>query len=158
MAMKINFKLFFFMGMIMLLSSCGKQALYDEQFEIDQAKWPKDQSVYFKVNVPDTSTVYDFYLTIRHKADYRYSNIYFFLNTHFPNGNQTRDTLECILANEEGKWLGKGWGTIKEDDILLNKNMKFPVAGTYNFSFQQAMREDTLKGIVSIGLRIVPAK
>ncbi len=135
-------------------TSCGNQSLYDEHFEINRGLWPKDQSVYFKIDVPDTATPYDFYLTLRHNTNYRYSNIYFFLNTTFPNGNTTRDTLECILANDEGKWLGKGWGNIKEDDILLNKNMKFPVAGTYEFSFLQAMREDTLKDIISIGLKI----
>ena len=144
--------------LLILLSSCGNNALYDEQVEINNNAWPKENAIKFQVDVPDSLTPYNFFITIRHTSDYKYSNIFFFLNTYFPNGNKTRDTLECILANDEGKWLGKGWGNIKEDDILLNKDMRFPVAGTYEFYFIQAMREDTLKDIVSLGLRITKAQ
>ncbi len=77
------------------------------------------------------------------------------MTTKFPNGNLTRDTIECILAGNKGKWLGKGWGHLKENEILLNQSMHFPVKGKYEFWIQQAMRADTLKGIANVGLRIV---
>ncbi len=156
--MKSFFKPVFLIQIMILLSSCGENALYDEQFTIENGQWPKDKAIHFEVEVPDTITPYDFYLIVRHTNNYRYSNIYFFLNTDFPNNNKTRDTIECILANNEGKWLGKGWGEMKEDDILLNKNMHFPVTGKYDFYFIQAMRQDTLKDIVSLGLKIVEAQ
>ncbi len=149
---------FVILQILALLPSCGNKDLYDEQFEIKNYEWPKENAISFKVDVPDSTTTYNFYLTIRHTSEYKYNNIFFFLNTYFPNGNKTRDTLECILANDEGKWLGKGWGNIKEDEILLNNNMRFPVSGTYEFYFIQAMREDTLKDIVSLGLKITETK
>jgi gliding motility-associated lipoprotein GldH len=83
--------------------------------------------------------------------------LYLFLQTRFPNGNVSRDTLEIVLANAEGKWLGKGWGDIREDHVLLRKQLRFPLGGTYAFSVWQAMRQDTLKGIQDIGIQIVPA-
>jgi len=80
------------------------------------------------------------------------------MNTKFPNDNMSRDTLEFILADIEGKWLGKGWGSVKENSILISSDMRFPLAGTYEFKIQQAMRQDTLKGIKNIGIRIAPSE
>jgi len=143
---------------LFLLSSCGQKAVYDEQVAIENGKWFKDNPVHFEVDISDTTLLYDYYLTIRHNTNYRYSNIYFFLTTRFPNENVTRDTLECILAENTGKWLGKGWGSIKEDNILLRKNLKFPLKGKYDFYFQQAMRRDTLKDIVNLGIKIIESQ
>ena len=75
--------------------------------------------------------------------------------TEFPNGNVSRDTIECMIANDEGKWLGKGWSDIKENNIQLKSGLRFPLTGNYKFLIQQAMRVDTLKGIVDIGLYII---
>ncbi len=152
--MKIVRNLVVIISGILLLSSCGQKTIYDKQFTIEDGKWYKDEAAHFEVNVEDTTTLYNYYLILRHKTDYRFSNLYLFLSTEFPNHNVTRDTIECILADETGKWLGKGWSDIKEDNILLRKNLKFPLKGKYNFYFQQAMRRDTLKGIVNIGIRI----
>ena len=66
----------------------------------------------------------------------------------------TRDTIEFILADQTGRWLGKGWGNLKENDILLKSNLTFPLSGDYSFLVQHAMRKDTLHGISNIGLRI----
>ena len=156
--MKIVKKLLFVVAALLMLSSCGQRSIYDKQFTVENGKWFKNNAVHFEVNVEDTTKFYDYYLILRHKTDYRFSNLYLFLSTQFPNNNVTRDTIECILADETGKWLGKGWGGIKEDNILLRKNLKFPLKGKYDFYFQQAMRRDTLKGIVNIGIRISEAQ
>jgi gliding motility-associated lipoprotein GldH len=156
--MKIVKKLLFVVAALLMLSSCGQRSIYDKQFTVENGKWFKNNAVHFEVNVEDTTKLYDYYLILRHKTDYRFSNLYLFLSTQFPNNNVTRDTIECILADETGKWLGKGWGGIKEDNILLRKNLKFPLKGKYDFYFQQAMRRDTLKGIVNIGIRISEAQ
>lgn len=143
--------------MVLLLASCSGGVLFDQSAPI-KGHWYKDNPRQFEVAVPDSLAVYNFYLNVRHSTDYRFSNLYLFLQTRFPNGHITRDTIQLILANNEGKWLGKGWGSVKEDDILLKHNLKFPLKGKYDFTIWQAMRADTLKGIQDIGLRIVKAK
>ena len=139
---------------LLLITSCGQHTIYNEQVAIDNGKWFKNSAVHFEVNIDDTTKLYDYYITIRHTTDYRFSNLYLFLTTKFPNSNITRDTIECILADNSGKWYGKGWSHIKEDNILLRKNLKFPLVGKYNFYFQQAMRRDTLNDIVNLGINI----
>jgi len=136
-----------------LLVSCSHGVLLDQTTNVN-GHWFKDNPKEFDVTISDSLTTYNFYLNVRHTTDYRYSNLYLFLQTRFPNGNLTRDTLQLILANNEGKWLGKGWGSVKEDQILLKHNLRFPFKGNYKFTIWQAMRADTLKGIRDIGLRI----
>jgi len=139
---------------LLLITSCGQHSIYNEDVAIEDGKWFKNSAVHFEVNIKDTTKLYNYYLTLRHTTDYRFSNLYLFLTTEFPNKSITRDTIECILANDSGKWYGKGWSNIKEDNILLRKNLKFPMVGNYNFYFQQAMRKDTLHNIVNIGINI----
>jgi gliding motility-associated lipoprotein GldH len=140
------------------LSSCGLNYTYNENVTIEDGKWFKDDAVHFKVLIDDSLTGHNFYLSLRNDTDYRFSNLFVFLTTHFPNGNITRDTIECVMADNSGKWMGKGWGNIKENKILLNQNIRFPVTGQYEFFVQQAMREDTLEGIHSVGLIIEKAE
>ena len=145
-----------FLSVILLchFSACNINAVYDENVSIDNVRWSKNESVSFEVNIPDTLTRYDFYINLRHTTDYRYQNFYVFLETHFPNNNITRDTIEFILADQTGKWLGKGWGNLKENDILLKSGLTFPLSGGYMFVIEHAMRADTLAGISNIGVRI----
>ncbi|MBE0649318.1 MAG: gliding motility lipoprotein GldH [Bacteroidales bacterium] len=140
--------------LVMLLVSCSSGVLFDQTANVD-GHWYKDNPKDFEVMVPDSLTTYNFYLNVRHTRDYGYSNLYLFLQTRFPNGHITRDTLQLILANNAGKWLGKGWGSVKEDQILLKRNLRFPMKGNYEFTIWQAMRADTLKGVRNIGLRFV---
>ena len=127
------------------LFSCGnKIVIFDESIIIPNSSWDNQELPYFDVNVEDTLSSYVFHLNIRHLENYRYSNFYMFLHTTFPNGNQTHDTIECILAYPDGRWIGKGSGSMRSSSILLNDNLRFPLKGNYHFEIEQAMREPTL--------------
>ena len=143
---------------IFTFSSCNFTSIYNENVIIEDAKWYKDEAVRFEVLINDSLAGYEFNLNLRNTTDYRYSNLYIFLMTKFPNGNMTRDTIECVLADVDGRWLGKGWSNLKENNILLKKDLRFPLTGKYVFFIQQAMREDTLEGIHNVGIQINKAE
>lgn len=136
-----------------LIYSCSnRNILFDESTIITNASWNSEDMPYFNVTIDDTLSNYTFYLNIRHLENYRYSNIYLFLHSTFPNGNQTHDTIECMLAYPDGRWVGKGSGSMRASKILLNNNLRFPISGEYRFEIEQAMRETPLQGITDIGL------
>ena len=135
-----------------LLVSCGNDKLYDESVVIPDAKWESTNIPYFDVNVDDTLTDYAFYMNIRHLDSYRYSNLFVFMHTEFPNGNVTHDTIECTFAYPDGRWMGRSSGTMRSAKILLNPSLRFPLKGKYHFEIEQAMRENELKGITDIGI------
>ncbi len=142
---------------LFLLAGCTRSVLFSQAVSL-QDTWPKEQAAKFIVPVSDTTSHFNFYIDIRHTAKYRYSNLYLFMQTRFPNGTYTKDTLEIMLADVQGKWLGKGWGEIKEDQILLKPRLQFPMPGNYEFLIWQAMRVDTLKAIRSVGLDVEKIK
>lgn len=147
--------LLFFPFILFFLAGCSKGVVFDNNKSIESDVWKSDQVIRFDVPVEDTVHIYKFYLNLRNTTSYRYANIFLFIDSTFPDGKQARDTVECILADPSGKWLGKGISNIRDNQVLLRRGLRFPQKGNYIFEFEQAMREQELKGIMDIGLRIV---
>jgi len=104
--------------------------------------------------VTDTVNGYNFFLLVRNNNDYAYRNLHLFVNLTFPNNKVSKDTLHIDLASKEGRWLGKGVGSQYNSEILFKKDQRFPFAGNYNISIEQAMRETDIPGITDIGISI----
>ncbi len=148
---KANFVVIFLFALTII--SCDPSRIFDENKPIPDAYWEKTFRPAFTVPVEDTTTSYQFYINVRNTDDYRFSNLYVFLKTSFPNGNITQDTIECMLADVDGRWLGRSSGKNVEHQILLNPSLRFPLRGSYLIEIKQAMREP-LQGITDIGIRI----
>lgn len=140
--------------MAFLITSCDPGRVYDESLHIAGASWHQDSVCHYAVSIDDSTALNDLYISIRNNTDYQYSNLYLFVTTVFPNGHSTRDTIEFILADKQGKWLGSGSGKIRDNLIMLQKNLRFPLRGEYHFYLQQGMRHERLNGIEDIGMRI----
>lgn len=140
--------------LLVLLSSCNNDRVFEESIKIDQGQWHSDNILGFSTVISDTLCGYNMYIDVRNDISYSYSNLYLFMNTIFPNGTITRDTIECMLAGYDGKWLGSGSGNVRFNRFLFQPNIRFPVAGSYRFELEQAMRVEELKGILDIGIRI----
>jgi len=144
-------------GVALFMAGCD-DSLYNKMKEIPEAGWDMNYSAKFDVDVTDTTALWDFYVLIRHNTDYSYSNLYTFVTTTMPGDSITRDTIEFILADPEGKWIGDGNGFYRSDEVLISRKFVFPKAGLYSFEFQQAMRDTVLSGITDIGIRISPTQ
>ncbi|MEN8225511.1 MAG: gliding motility lipoprotein GldH [Bacteroidota bacterium] len=136
------------------LAACDPGRIYDQSYAIDGEGWDRDTVFHYEVSIEDSLQLHNFYIGIRNNTDYPYSNIYIFMTTEFPNGHATTDTIECILADKGGRWLGDGTGRIKDNLIMLQHSLRFPINGKYHFYLEQGMRESPLVGIEDIGLRV----
>jgi len=65
------------------------------------------------------------------------------------------------MANADGTWLGKGYGSIKENKLWYKENINFPVTGVYTVRIEHAMRKNgtvdgivELPGIIDVGVEI----
>jgi len=112
----------------------------------------------YSVEITDTLNLYDFIVSLRNTTNYPYSNIYLFIHTRFPEGQISTDTLEFMLSDQFGKWLGSGKGFYRENDILYRYNLRFQQPGEYKFDIVHAMRADTLTGIDEVGFTLRHAK
>jgi gliding motility-associated lipoprotein GldH len=147
-------RIIFALCLLAILSSCDSKRIYEDNAEIPNNTWDSDQKIKFEVTITDTVSGNNVFINLRHAGFYPYSNLFLFINTTFPNGKVTRDTAECILADDKGKWFGKGLGDLWDARILFKRNVRFSQSGTYIFEYQQAMRVEKLPGIMDIGLRI----
>jgi len=145
---------FLFILSFWVLQSCDSKRFFEENKRIEKSVWNNKDKAIFDVLITDILSSYDFSINLRNSGDYQYSNIYLFLKTVFPDGKVARDTIECQLADYDGKWLGSGISNLKFNRFLFQKGVRFPQKGQYVFEVEQAMRVNDLKGISDIGIRI----
>jgi len=136
------------------LFSCDTNQVYETNIELDNYSWHKDSVIQFQVDIHDTINPHNIYINVRNTSRYKMQNLFLFVNTSSPNGSSLRDTFECYLADDRGKWTGHGWGDMYDNQFVYKKNIRFPVSGIYVFEYTQAMRTDELEYISDIGLRI----
>jgi gliding motility-associated lipoprotein GldH len=139
---------------ILSLASCDKNLVFEENQSFKDKIWAQNELKLFEVEISDTLQACDFYFNLRHGEDYAFSNIFVFMKTEFPNGKAAKDTMEFMLQSQNGAWNGSGLGDLRDNQILFKQNLKFPLKGTYKFTFEQAMREEKLENISEVGLRI----
>ena len=153
-----NNLLIFITGILLSITSCNEKRIFEQYEEIDDAVWHADSIITFSANIKDTVNPYDLFVHIRNSGKYSYSNLYLFITIKFPKTGSIHDTLECILADKKGKWLGKGFGGVWNNPIPYKKAIRFPRKGIYTFTIEQAMRKEKLPAILDVGLRIEQSK
>lgn len=138
-----------------LFFSCDHPAIYNQYQVIEGGTWAKDKVYYFTFDIDNNDIAYNIVLDIRNNNKYPYQNLWLFCNEEPPIGKLKKDTTECILADEFGKWYGHGI-SLYESSFPVRSDYIFPYAGQYTFSFRQGMRDSTIVGIQEIGLRVIP--
>ena len=103
--------------MILFFSSCDGKRIFEENKTIPESGWENKNTLSFDVEIKDPATPANFYVNVRNADGYPYSNLFLFVKTKFPNGKESNDTLECMLADEKGQWIGKGAGDIYDNQI-----------------------------------------
>ncbi len=142
------------------LASCSSRenVVMDETKAIPENGWLIENPLRFEMDVEDTMQLYDVYITLRHSTDYEWMNLFLFLKTYYPNQEFSRDTLECFLSDETGRWFGEGGSSVKDCRMLFKRSVRFPREGRYIFEFTQGMRVENLKNIVDVGVQMVAIK
>jgi len=139
---------------LVLLSSCNSNVVFTDSLEMPGRTWKLLDIPAFKIPVTDTLNSNNVFFTIRTGSSYPFRNIYLFVTTTSPDGKSITDTLQYNLADEKGKWYGKGFGDIHELNLPYKTNVYFPFKGSYQFKIQHGMRVEDLKGVYDFGLRI----
>lgn len=136
------------------LIACGRKAVYESYKTIGPKGWQKDSVLRFDFNVQDPKEAYNLYVNLRNKGNYPNSNIWLFLSVYSPEGISLVDTMEFSLADNDGRWKGKGIGDLFDNQLVYKSNVYFPKAGTYSFLIQHGMRPERLDGIYDVGIRV----
>lgn len=139
---------------LFFLASCRKDS---EQVFINNlnGKWGAKAEQKFDFKITDAQNPKNIIFVVRNNNDYPYSNIRLIVNLlDGQTKKKSTDTLNYILAEPNGTWLGKGFGDTKEILFQYKLNYKFPANGDYSIGIIQAMRNNNLPGIEDIGIKI----
>jgi len=139
---------------LLFFSACDTGRIYESNVNIPAGVWHSAERVRFEVDITDTITPCNIYINIRNNRNYKYMNLWLFVDIYASSGFAERDTVKIMLADHRGKWLGHGLGNKFDTRMVFRKSVWFPASGKYFFEYEQAMRDEQLTGIDDIGLRI----
>jgi len=144
--------------LLVLLSACNNSVVFSKYQTFKDNNWYAKDKAVFDVEITDTQTLNDISLMVRHGDSYPYSNLFLFVTSKYPDGKVLTDTMEIMLANQKGEWVGSGAGDIFDVKIPIKKNVRFPQSGNYQFTFEQAMRTDPLPMVMDFGFEVEKVK
>lgn len=136
------------------LYACNNNLIYTNSIPFTGEEWDLENIPSFEPQITDTACSNNIYFTIRTGTAYPFQNLWLFVTTTSPAGKSITDTLQYMLADEKGKWFGKGFGDVHELNLPFKTNVYFPEEGIYSFKVRHGMRAEILKGVYDIGLRI----
>lgn len=150
-----------FVFILFLTVSCDTVRHSESYVSLSDMKWHQDSTVCIEMEeVDDINSSYNIALMMRHTTEFKYKNMYFFIDVLSPSGELIlRDTANIMLQNPQGYWYGEGSGFLKEvgmHEIKGNykNNTRFPETGKYKFCITHGMRDEVLDNVSDLGIRI----
>jgi gliding motility-associated lipoprotein GldH len=153
--------------LLWLMASCLQWtacSLPSDVFEKDIAlpgqQWESSftPTISFTISREDTANRYTIFLVLRHTDAYNYNNIWIRGTVKLPGDTATRsERYDLSLADNEKGWKGNGMDDIFEHRIPIQEQTKFRQPGNYSITLEQIMRENPLKHVLNVGVRIEKA-
>lgn len=149
--------IFFFLFTLFFLAGCDSNRVFEDYKEFGDRTWKVHDPVVFEFQITDISKKYNLYYNVRNSLDYPYARIFVQYSLTDPAGTELAKKLTSnfLFDQKTGRPVGRsGLGDALDNQFILIENQSFTTAGTYRFRLDQFNRQDTLKGILAIGLRV----
>jgi gliding motility-associated lipoprotein GldH len=142
-------------------TACQGNSHYHHSETIPAKGWELNQTLYFQDSLrADVPERLHFEVSIRHNNLYPYQNLWMYLRTRTSDGTNRLDSINWILAEPSGRWLGSGWGSLynlthRLPDLEVKKTF-----GTRWFSIevQHGLRDQELPGVEDVGIHLFTDK
>jgi gliding motility-associated lipoprotein GldH len=148
---------FYFLLFTFYFFSCQPSPHYQKLVAIPQNAWAYNFRPKFTFEIKDTAAYYQPYFLIRHTNAYPYSNLWLWMNIKTPTDSPGKKfRVNIRLAEQSGKWLGRGMGEIWEQRLRLDvsDSLNFSIPGKYEITLEQNMRINPLPDVLHVGLRV----
>lgn len=125
---------------------------FSEYHTLGDSDWRYGEILNYDFTPRDSIVTGDISLSLRHSNDYIYSNIY--LEVTVADSLQHRcDTLALTLADNFGRWQGRGIGTDFQvsDTVAKGITLRRPI----KIAVRHIMRDEVLENIEQVGVSFV---
>jgi len=136
--------------------SCDKQEIYYRFHELKNESWAQNDTLVFDIDSTsfEVNKPYNLTIEVTNSVNYPYQNIWFFTQMNIDNDSIfTNNSNEFKLADEFGKWKGAGFGSLYQSSLPLGQ-ITFTEKRNYLIKLEHGMRDEPLKGIDRVGIKI----
>ena len=156
---KTKFFFLILLAGLLLINACKKIDLYEKTVALPAHEWNSSYKPSFDFQIEDSTRTYELFFVCRHSDKYNFNNIIFRVTLTDPFGKTYSFDVEKQLGSNDKGWLGVGMDDIYEHRISLNKELlaagiSLKNKGNYSISLEQIMRENPLKQVFNVGLRL----
>lgn len=156
---QLNFYWLAFFVLIFTVSGCtDKNVIIDQNRSVTDHNWTYLNKFKYDVKIDNEKNPYNLYINLRVTADYKYSNLFLLIGQTGPDKKSSVHRFELTLANKDGEWLGEGSGNLYSYQVPFLTQYKFPAKGIYHFYIEQNMRDNPLREVSDVGLRVEKAE
>jgi gliding motility-associated lipoprotein GldH len=141
----------------LLCFSCQHKEAYYQFDEIKGGEWTKTDTLYFHIDssLVVSETPYDISLEISYNAGYPYCNIWFYLQDNLRQAEFSSYSHQYMLADPFGKWYGSGFGALYQLTVPYKDSVYFVGKRDFCIKIVHGMRNEPLKGIDKIGVKVI---
>lgn len=143
---------------LILLTACDSNTMYHSFLHVSKEGWKKSDTLTFKAPITDSLATYRISVEVRNRIDYPYRNLYLFISHNTQDSTAfVTDTIQYSLADESGKWLGTGVGSLYQSACSYTY-IAPRRSGNIVFKVSHGMQDNVLIGINDIGIEIKQKK
>jgi gliding motility-associated lipoprotein GldH len=135
------------------LVACTEALFYDKVYSFDNKEWTQRVKPSFVVDIKEDDKEYVFTITLRTTTDYKYSDLWIYMNTITPDGKKVREPFKILITNPDGSWAGIKTGTIVQNQLQFGKS-KLPMKGKYTFILEQGITNSKIDEVLDIGVSV----
>ena len=152
--MRTNLKFILSFFIVCVLTSCTGNTMYYSYSPTPSDGWEKDDTIYFHIPIKDSLSLIQINTEIRSSDAYPYKELWLIVSHNFKNKEYWEiDTLQFILADDEGKRNEQSWSCFYPKSKALNP-IFVKDTGNYVMKINHYMHDEHLIGIHNIGINI----
>ena len=140
-----------------LFASCDNNRIYETNYDFEDQTWKVKETPEFEFRIDDARKKYNLYINVRNSLDYPYSRIFISYHLQDSTGHelQTKLCMQDLFNQKTGIPFGSsGIGDLYDHQFPILNNFEFNMLGSYKIKLEQFTRQDTLKGVLAVGLRV----
>lgn len=138
--------------------ACEQDEVYSRFYHLQNGKWHSDSVLVFGIDSLNTtlSSQYQVTVELTTNRSYPYSDLSLLVDQVRMDTVVHTDTFNIQLADEYGKWLGSGIGGLHQLSLPYQSfDTRDSVYRNTTLTLRHGMRENQLKGIEKVGVKIV---
>lgn len=142
---------------LLILFSCDNARVYQQQVDFPEKAWLINNRPRFDFEIKNHTQNYNIYYTVRNSLEFPYSRMFVNYSLQDSSGIEIRKNLlsAYLFDQKTGRPEGdSGLGDLFDHRFPIVTDFHFDKPGIYSITLEQFNRQDTLQGVLAIGVRV----